>query len=352
MLVRHEQVRPLRRPAEGRPSFFVSLRGRSRAIGFAQVLVDLVLHRNRVEHRATPSHDGRLAWLLGVSRRTAQRWRLVATLAGWVREGTHGLEPTEKAFALPDTGIPVPVTLLRRRGLTIGTKLLWGIVRVENLRAAARVRKEPGRSEASVGLWRASDTERARRAGLARRTIAAAAERLQRAGWARFATELRRTKRGLPLELRVGAALLRPRAVRRVVSASVPKTACPHGPTDEASLTLGSPDLRALVLRGVSALDARRPAQATRPTGTGLREALQPLAGHGGADVRALWEVLQISGVHPGPTYRKRRSALAVGLSRKGVGAAQLVAFVLKTAEKARNLGAFLARALGRIAFG
>lgn len=329
------------------------LRGRSRAIGFAQVLVDLVLHRHRVEHRATPSDDSRLAWLLGVSRRTAQRWRLVATAAGMVREGTHGLEPTAKACDLPANGIPVPVTLLRRQGLTIGAKLLWGIVRVENLRAAARVRQEPGRREASVSLWRASDSERARRAGLARRTIAAAAERLQRAGWARWATELRRTSRGLPLELRVGAALLRPRAVRRVVSASVPKTAYPHGPTDQASLALGSPpDVRALVVRCVSALDARRPAQATRPPGTCLRDALQPLAGHHGADVRALWEVLRISGVHPAPTYRRRRSALAVALSRKGVGAAQLVDFVLRMADRARNLGAFLARSLGRIAFG
>jgi len=351
VLDRHEEATPGFRRSKGARAFFVSLRGRSRVIGFAQVLVDLVLHRTRLEHRATPSHDGTLAWLLGVSRRTAQRWRLAAIAGGMLLEGSHGLEPTAAALALPETGIPVPVTLLRRRGLTIGTKLLWGIIRRENLRAAALSRGESGRGKASASPWRASDRERGRRAGLSRRTIARAAERLQRAGWARFAKEVRRTNRGLPLELRVGAALVRPRAVRRVV-VSVPKSAHPHGPTDEASLTSASPDVRALVVRGVTALDARRPAAppASPPSADDLQRVLAPWRRHGGADVRALWEVLGVSGVHRGPTYRGRRRALALALSQAGVGAGQLAEFVISAAARgARNLGAFLAVALQRI---
>lgn len=356
MLARHENRRARERSAQGRPAFFVAIRGRSRSIGFAQLLVDFVLHRERVEGRSTPSHDGRLAWLLGVSRRTAQRWRLIAYVDGWIQEGPHGLEPTAKARELAPAPFPVAANVLRRRDLGTSAKILWGIVRREQLRLE-RVSKsfenESGRFEASKSPWLASDGERARRAGLSRRTLRAAADRLQARGWARFAVELRRTGRGLPLRLRVGVALPRPRACRRV--ASVPKTTCPHGPSEKASFPVAVPDLRALVVRGVVALDARRAAPApAAPAGRArdLQAELRPWERHGGADVRALWEILRVSEVHQGPAWRRRRTALAVALSRKGIGAAQLAAFVLRIAERARNLGAYLARSLARLAFG
>jgi len=355
---------PARTGTSKPPPQFVRLRGRDLRVGFAGLLLDLIGHR-ATYGLTTPSTTPELAGMLGISFRTAERWREQVLAAELVQRAWGGLVLTPAGSRDPGTGCLCPVWILHRRDLTPAQKCTWAALKAEELKR---------RSMLGGGYreWLESSKARGRRVRLSEDTITRAIVVLESKGLVQVERKVLRTATGLILDLKrittgqgkapasrhTGTTPASPGRVPRETPACgdlhVPSAETGSG-IDRSVIPMRAPlggepvDMGAAVRRLVLGLAVEKAAGFVRPPSPSAVEiALQDpdtitAAASPYSNLRELWLLLAAAGVHVGAIFQRKRFDLAKALAKVGTTGRELKAWIEKGLDRAANVGGYVA---------